>query len=617
MAKETSSTEARVRPGVVPEPKEAAVVKLIIELYRKGWALTPIARELEKRGIRAPEGGTRWHPGIVRSILRRPLNAGLIHHEGRYIKGAHYPHRLIEPEEFYEILEEMGRRKPFPPRSLSCPQAPFANLVYCAECGKRMYVTNRVEYRAYRCDAPTRSGTPCSSRPYVRTDHLETRAVREIERIARNPGVVAAARQEAARLLEEQYKACPETTERLEAELVDVEKKWEALAERHAEGRLSDELLEAYDRTLSTQKNELRLRLTQTAGRDAAMAERKGQARRAFALLGDFPALWSQMEPEEKRALVQAVVERVTVGRADGRVRVRLKLYFMDEVVFDLPVGGQWQRARTGVAKPPLFPRQLAYLALVSDGFTDAQIAAKWQMRLASVRRNRYAAVQGMGVATVDEAIAKLGTALDEWRHMLPLEGRHGRPKASQDLLNHDEMTVLRLTAMGMDCPEIAADLGVPVTTVAGRLSRARTKLDVRCKEAAVAKASQLGLLAPSERSPSLLLRAYERLSDPAFRLRVKEQRLRQPTAKQLECLGYLVEGLSAGETARRMGVCEQAIVFLRMRTWGVVGATSLSGALDRVEKLGVLDWVAVEPGSDNGSGSENGSVKTERREPE
>ena len=97
-----------------------------------------------------------------------------------------------------------------------------------------------------------------------------------------------------------------------------------------------------------------------------------------------------------------------------------------------------------------------------------------------------------------------------------------------------------------------------------------------------------------------MLLKAYERLADPRFGLHLKQHRLRQPTAKQVECLRCLADGLSAGETARRMGVGGQAIVFLRMRAWSVVGSTSLSSALEKVHQLDVLNWTPVDNGSDD-----------------
>ena len=610
MENETTAVEPRTRPGIAPEPKEAEVVRLMLELYRNGWGLTRIARELERRGIPAPEGGARWHPSIIHKILRRPVNAGLIYHEGHHIKGAHFDKRLIEPEEFFEILEEMGRRKRFPPRTLSCPEAPLGKLAACDECGTRMYVTNRVQYRAYRCEGPTRFGVACASRPYVRADHLESRIVREIEKIAGHPEVIAAAEREARRLLEEHHGLEPEQIGRLEAELADIERKWVRLAERHADGRVSDDLLEIYDRQLRSRKAEVQHRLEDAANREADKDVFERQTRRALRLLQDFPALWSEMEPEEKRGLLQTVVESLRIGRAEGRVRVKLKLRLMDETVFDLPVSTQWQRARKGVEKPPIFPRQLAYLALAADGNTDAQIAARWQVRSATVRRNKHAAIAGMRASTVEEAIAKLGPALAEWKPLLPLDGRHGKPKHDPSVLTQNEMELMRFVASGMGSPEIAAELGLPVTTICGRLNQIRRKLGVNCREAAVAKALSLSLLGPSDRSPALLLRAYERLVDPRFRLRVNEHRLRPPTPKQIECLRCLVEGLSAGETARRMGVGEQAIVFLRMRVWKVVGGTSLSSALEKSEQLGILSWAPSQDGAD-----ENDKGATEVRQ--
>jgi hypothetical protein len=42
----------------------------ILELRRKGSSLRQIAAVLENEG-HAPKRGTRWHPEVIRAILRR------------------------------------------------------------------------------------------------------------------------------------------------------------------------------------------------------------------------------------------------------------------------------------------------------------------------------------------------------------------------------------------------------------------------------------------------------------------------------------------------------------------------------------------------------------------
>jgi DNA invertase Pin-like site-specific DNA recombinase len=64
---------ARARGTVLGRPVdvEDQVADVIAELRRRRWPATRIARELERRGLPAPRGGTTWHTTTVTGILRR------------------------------------------------------------------------------------------------------------------------------------------------------------------------------------------------------------------------------------------------------------------------------------------------------------------------------------------------------------------------------------------------------------------------------------------------------------------------------------------------------------------------------------------------------------------
>ena len=271
-------------------------------------------------------------------------------------------------------------------------------------------------------------------------------------------------------------------------------------------------------------------------------------------------------------------------------MRVKLKMRFLEETVFDLPVNQNSSRGRN-VVRLAISPRQLAYLALVQDGCLEEQIAARWNISPCTVRNIRDRALERLGVASVQQAIKKMGRELAEWRDILPLDGRHRRLKSSFSVLSSVEVRVLREMALGRTDKQMAAQLALPVSTIAGWRQRVREKLQSATTQAAVAKAVSVGLLRPQDPSPTMLLAAYERLASPANAERAAALGIMPPTERQMEYLRALADGLNVDQAARRMGMSAHAGSQLRQRIWQLVNASSYTQALERVRELGVLRW--------------------------
>jgi DNA invertase Pin-like site-specific DNA recombinase len=57
---------------------EAKIVRLIFDLYLEGNGVSLVGKELERRGIPLPQGGTRWESPSIMRILKNPKYAGIL-----------------------------------------------------------------------------------------------------------------------------------------------------------------------------------------------------------------------------------------------------------------------------------------------------------------------------------------------------------------------------------------------------------------------------------------------------------------------------------------------------------------------------------------------------------
>ncbi|MEI3609983.1 recombinase family protein [Pseudogracilibacillus sp. SO10305] len=94
---------------------EAKNVRLIFELYLRGFSIIGIKRELEKRGIKTPTGKENWSKRTIDVMLSnekyigvvRLLNAG--ENQEHYVSENNHP-AIISKEQFEAVQEEKKKR---------------------------------------------------------------------------------------------------------------------------------------------------------------------------------------------------------------------------------------------------------------------------------------------------------------------------------------------------------------------------------------------------------------------------------------------------------------------------------------------------------------------------
>ena len=154
------------KAAIVPNPKEAPVVKLIFKLASEGWNKGAIARHLNDSGI-PTRFGFLWTASRIGAILSNPVYKGMVRYgyrrqrvvsrdglkfikktivseEGNYIlvKGNHEP---LVSEEVWELANKRAFEGVPVKRDMTIKN-PMAGLIVCGKCGRaliRQTVTNK------------------------------------------------------------------------------------------------------------------------------------------------------------------------------------------------------------------------------------------------------------------------------------------------------------------------------------------------------------------------------------------------------------------------------------------------------------------------------------------
>lgn len=204
------------------DPPAAAVVRKIFRLFLEGKGIDTIARMMQedghlnctaywqskgigRGGKKVQPNPYKWKCSTISGILQRQEYCGDIINfkttsrsfknrrridnapEDRVIfKDVHEP--IISREDFEIVQKLAGNVKRRPPKPENGDKNIFCDLLYCADCGKKLWYhtnTNNSNIHYFSCSNYVKDyrGT-CPTRHYVRVEGVEQVVIRELARLA-------------------------------------------------------------------------------------------------------------------------------------------------------------------------------------------------------------------------------------------------------------------------------------------------------------------------------------------------------------------------------------------------------------------------------------------------
>ncbi len=305
--------------GETMRPAEAETIRLGAKLILGGASLGDVAREWNSRDVGPPQA-SRWSRVMVRKVLTRPRNAGLIEHRGEIVGPGTFD-AIIDAATLDAVKAAISDRASLVRTRYQGRENLLSGLVYCGVCGHRMKVNAR---RDDRGDLTSKSFVACKTE------------IGGCGRVSRNLLLVEAyvlavveARLANIRphdVTEDDSEAGREFT-RLTVERENIEKKIADLRQQY-EG---DPDFEAADFVPMTRKLRTRANDLEAAMRDYSNRPSAGD------LSADVLDLWHSGGFDERREIMEAVVAQIVLhptGRV-GPVRSRAMVPATTEVLLN------------------------------------------------------------------------------------------------------------------------------------------------------------------------------------------------------------------------------------------------------------------------------------------
>lgn len=227
---------------LVVNKKEAKVIQLIYNLFLKGLTFYQIKKELERREIKAPFGGSRWGESVIKgmltnekymgdALLQKTYTVDFLSHKAKknngevpqyYIKDDHEP--IISKEMFNAVQNELASRKENMDKYIGTNI--ITRKLVCGKCGgvmrrKLYHSTDKYRGFRYRCTNRYEGSRDCDMR-IIKEEYIKDEFVKAVNEVVKNKkGII----EEAKTILEKLN-----NTDELKIELLKKETKLQEIS---------------------------------------------------------------------------------------------------------------------------------------------------------------------------------------------------------------------------------------------------------------------------------------------------------------------------------------------------------------------------------------------------
>jgi site-specific DNA recombinase len=276
---------------ITPREDEAALIRDAVQRVLDGTKVPSIARDWNQRKIPTPQGAEHgWSTPTVAGILRNPRIAGLRTYKGEIAADGIWP--AIVDRETFERLQAKIRRGSRPGRT---PKRLLTAIARCGRCGSPMWSSHQKNgdkrVARYACiKRPGAAGCGATTIVAEPLDRLITDAV--LHRLSTPKMANALTR-----------KPKPQTAD---VDLARIEQELDDLAADYGSGQISRREWFSARKPLEERRDRARTIVDASTGTAALAPFRSGSLR----------ATWEQLDVDRQRAVLDALVDRVTVGAA-------------------------------------------------------------------------------------------------------------------------------------------------------------------------------------------------------------------------------------------------------------------------------------------------------------
>jgi DNA-binding NarL/FixJ family response regulator/DNA invertase Pin-like site-specific DNA recombinase len=474
--RKVDSRDGLRRKDLEPVPELAEILHFIRSKVLEGWGAWRVAQQLEAQGVPSPSGNRKWYPETVTHIARDPMHAGYIRWKSESIRGRHYDLRLWDIEVTNELDRVITQRHRSAKRGVMLKDFLVAGMLTCGHCHRPLASAYDSGTGAcmYRCNGrlvPFSSSHKGINRV---AGTVEKAVVEEIRRVLSTEIVHNLTKRALEEASETELANIQREEQRLRHQLDEAGCDLAEVIQQYRKRELSEAAYQSV-------KNRLEIRLATAEKRLAEVKKRREylggnslRLARAREAVTRFRDLWGQLDVEERRGVLQALLAEIVVLREGRNLRLHFRYHFLPETeVLLRPMKGT--AGSDGIEQ--LSQRELAVLHLRHQGLPEQDIAEQMGITRNCLRQHCFNIRRRLSEPDLDKCCALVESRIETELLFLPLHGRMNKRPEGAPLISPQEQVVLAAVDGGETYDDLAKRLAKSKNSVYNMVYNARRKL--------------------------------------------------------------------------------------------------------------------------------------------
>ncbi len=345
----------------------AEVVRRIFQLCIDGYGPTQIAKILTEEKVLTPTAYTelkksgnitcakpyRWSHRTIGALLEKLQYIG--HTVNFRTKTKSYKskkriinsktdwqifentHEAIISKEDFDLVQELRKNK----RKLQHQEEvnPFSGMVYCADCGKKMYLCRSRSLNAdqehLKCATYSADKNDCSAH-FIRTVVLEQLVLNSINKVTtavreNESDFVEAAMQNSKEQQSAELKAAKKKLAQSEKRIAELDKLFTRLYEDNVSGKISDERFKTMSESYEKEQRELRLIVSELSVFVEEREQKATDTAQFIAVVRKYSEI-KKLTPEIMHEFIEKIVVHAP-DKSSGHRTQRIDIYFRFNVL--------------------------------------------------------------------------------------------------------------------------------------------------------------------------------------------------------------------------------------------------------------------------------------------
>ena len=379
MGKRGAAKQGRVPSGGVPygyrigEDGRLAIVEehgnVVRRIFRQyvheDMGTMSIARQLTEEGVPPARSTRQWHQSHINRVLSNEAYKGVWHYGQTRSVSTEAGVRLYEKpretwvpvaapplvdEETWDRAQQLKKER----RSKSSRNTRtfymLQHMMRCTECGlifgaksywwvystrkgKKYRYDLKAPMKYYVCYGMQQQRLKCRERSFIRAEKVEGLVWREVSHVLKNPDLIFSGIES---LDSGEGGSLKEKMERVERELKRVQQQEDRAIDLFVEGKITEKQFERQRGLITLRLEELRNRLDDFRARRTTAEDRRQATENVLAWAKDIGDGIDDMAPEERRKVLQEVVEGITID-SGNKLNIRLGIPVERTSAIDTP----------------------------------------------------------------------------------------------------------------------------------------------------------------------------------------------------------------------------------------------------------------------------------------